>query len=685
MDRIRSSSTSSESSAVSLGGEIGASTSTDELSIEALQKKFRPIGNVQEDSFGRPRAPSVADFEVRMLLSNLSSVSESESEADSSELEMEFERVRREGLRSPRTGIHLPKSKANNARQQERDREESEQFWSELKGNLKKQAERLLVDEKSSPSSARGRRKSWMVAAEELEKKLDKPDRVFSPPPQEIQASLPLSPENSIHGEKTDDEFRREVNNESSNLNSLYSSSAAESSFDNGKPLDTETDLDHEMSEDSEEEQPGEESDAMNWWASLKDELEGGSDGNSNVASTSTDPTKNPDPSPVIRTSSNSEVHLSPQPDSKPVLTSTGSNPKLSAVRSKRSSKDPMETLTASGSKSHHRGVLKFDNGTYRGDTESTGEGYNTAQGWGTFQTDGGEFYVGQWSQGKREGMGIKLWEDGRQYVGQWESNRRTGNGIIAWPNGDKYIGDIQFGFQQGHGMFKSADGEKYIGEWNVNERHGYGVMTFKNGDTYSGEWLHNKKDGMGIYRFADGKYVEGQWADNAFVKEKRKSSRTNKNPKGPSDNLDSADMDKDVKNKGRAPSDPRMASPRSEAKSPGKDQPRLGPRFSFSSKSPKSSPTPAKRDVKPEVPKSPVTSPKGSVGRSFLRIASAKELKTKKDAKDTKETKDGKDLPMFTLDSPEVEPKDEKKEKRKMPLPFRRDKTKSRDPEKTL
>eukprot|EP01117_Protostelium_nocturnum_P012946 TRINITY_DN4799_c0_g1_i2.p1 TRINITY_DN4799_c0_g1~~TRINITY_DN4799_c0_g1_i2.p1 ORF type:complete len:391 (+),score=153.44 TRINITY_DN4799_c0_g1_i2:165-1337(+) len=161
------------------------------------------------------------------------------------------------------------------------------------------------------------------------------------------------------------------------------------------------------------------------------------------------------------------------------------------------------------------RGVLKFDNGVYRGDIVVTPDSYSLAHGNGTY-ISGGETYIGQWKMGKRDGKGIKIWDDGREYSGEWSSNRRSGNGILTWKNGDVYIGEMTMGFQQGWGMLKS-NGEKYVGEWNVNERHGYGSMHFKNGDLYSGEWQHNKKHGRGIYRFSDGKSVEGEWVGGVF------------------------------------------------------------------------------------------------------------------------------------------------------------------------
>jgi hypothetical protein len=90
------------------------------------------------------------------------------------------------------------------------------------------------------------------------------------------------------------------------------------------------------------------------------------------------------------------------------------------------------------------KGVLRFDNGVYKGDIIVTPDSYSLAHGiyillhmrnnlilrlgYGTFTSSAGEIFIGQWKMGKRDGKGVKTWEDGREYIGEWSSNRRTGN-----------------------------------------------------------------------------------------------------------------------------------------------------------------------------------------------------------------------------------------------------------------
>jgi len=439
---------------------------------------------------GRARAPSVADFEVKMLLSNLSSVSESESEADSSELETEFdislgklEQEKQQKLKkSPRkvsTELpHPPRPPAN--------RRSSDVWWTDMKTNLQRETNKLLEEPegKTSPSTNRRRTRSWLVAKEDMEKALQ----------QESEHSLSYEQLPQLPSLKELATFIPPVTEEEKTPEELPPITQPE----NGTtPVESTPEETVEPQEEGDETSESEEGDGevelagedTSWWESLKETLE------------------EEDPKPLDSSSA---------PDLPPV----DNRHEKEVITVKKEKKKRLKRSESDGGEK--RGVLRFDNGVYRGETKVTPESYSTAHGYGTFNANNGEMYIGQWFNGKREGKGIKAWEDGREYIGQWNNNRRSGYGIMTHPNGDVYIGELQFGFQQGHGMLRSADGDKYIGEWNVNERHGFGVMHFKNGDIYAGEWQHNKKEGHGLYRFSDGKYVEGEWVDNKFTKKKK-------------------------------------------------------------------------------------------------------------------------------------------------------------------
>ena len=68
------------------------------------------------------------------------------------------------------------------------------------------------------------------------------------------------------------------------------------------------------------------------------------------------------------------------------------------------------------------------------------------------------------------DGIGIMETEDGYQYIGEWTDGIKDGKGSYTWPNG-----------------------ENYIGEWKRGEEHGQGTMTYRAGETYSGNWINGK------------------------------------------------------------------------------------------------------------------------------------------------------------------------------------------------
>lgn len=74
--------------------------------------------------------------------------------------------------------------------------------------------------------------------------------------------------------------------------------------------------------------------------------------------------------------------------------------------------------------------------------------------------------YMGQFSNGKRNGKGVMRYKNGRQYEGDWESDVRNGKGFERYPNGNSYFGNFQRGKAHGKGVYSWNNGEVYDGEW---------------------------------------------------------------------------------------------------------------------------------------------------------------------------------------------------------------------------
>ena len=71
---------------------------------------------------------------------------------------------------------------------------------------------------------------------------------------------------------------------------------------------------------------------------------------------------------------------------------------------------------------------------------------------------------------------------DGMEYVGEWKDNKQHGQGIETSADGDNYIGEFKDGKRHGQGTFTFADGEKYVGEFKDGNYHGQGTYTLPTG-----------------------------------------------------------------------------------------------------------------------------------------------------------------------------------------------------------
>lgn len=87
--------------------------------------------------------------------------------------------------------------------------------------------------------------------------------------------------------------------------------------------------------------------------------------------------------------------------------------------------------------------------------------------------------YTGQFSAGKKQGVGTKLWVNGDHYVGAFLDDRKEGYGIYVW------------------GAKSPWPGERYLGQYRNDQRHGLGVYEWPNGDRYEGEWEQDRVKGL--------------------------------------------------------------------------------------------------------------------------------------------------------------------------------------------
>jgi hypothetical protein len=72
--------------------------------------------------------------------------------------------------------------------------------------------------------------------------------------------------------------------------------------------------------------------------------------------------------------------------------------------------------------------------------------------------------YKGYAKDGKKEGVGMRIWSDGDKDYGEWHLNNRHGCGKVEKASGDSYWGGFKDGKMEGYGTWEWANGERYIG-----------------------------------------------------------------------------------------------------------------------------------------------------------------------------------------------------------------------------
>lgn len=115
----------------------------------------------------------------------------------------------------------------------------------------------------------------------------------------------------------------------------------------------------------------------------------------------------------------------------------------------------------------------------------------------------------------KRNCTGNYQWPDGAEYVGEFRDGKPDGIGTITLPNGNKFNGEYRDGRLNGRGMFTSSDGTTYIGEYRDGKRDGWGKQFFPDGRVIEGSIRGGRLDGWAKISLRDGRYVVGEFRED--------------------------------------------------------------------------------------------------------------------------------------------------------------------------
>lgn len=174
--------------------------------------------------------------------------------------------------------------------------------------------------------------------------------------------------------------------------------------------------------------------------------------------------------------------------------------------------------------------TTSYDDGAiYKGEKNDEG----LRNGYGIYYWPVKSYYIGQWENGERNGMGIYIIGDytynfsncpgARIYVGHWENNLANGvgscydeegnliyDGVFTdgmpgddYPNGDEYSG---YRFQIYH--IDNDPSRWYVGETHNTERTGWGLLMWDDFDCCFGKWIDDNRTNQ-LFMSRDGSFIE--------------------------------------------------------------------------------------------------------------------------------------------------------------------------------
>ncbi|MCL2376649.1 MAG: hypothetical protein FWC76_04550 [Defluviitaleaceae bacterium] len=119
-------------------------------------------------------------------------------------------------------------------------------------------------------------------------------------------------------------------------------------------------------------------------------------------------------------------------------------------------------------------------------------------------------------------GHEIRVWPDGMWYSGDLVNNIRTGNGILVFGQGewlgDWYEGEFWDGRRHGHGTYFWSNGNMHVGNWINGEATGHGILYWANGDRHEGVFVNGQRHGWGTMTYTDGTIRSGMWEYDQFI-----------------------------------------------------------------------------------------------------------------------------------------------------------------------
>ncbi len=186
-------------------------------------------------------------------------------------------------------------------------------------------------------------------------------------------------------------------------------------------------------------------------------------------------------------------------------------------------------------------GTLKFRNSDtgefdrYIGNFENSmpkGNGiYDSSEGWrlegyfdGAFDSGEGTLYLdendavirGEFKQGELGGDAFIYYETdaGEMYFGDMSDGARDGFGTLVHANDDSYVGEFEKGVASGVGIYEYDKGGLVMGEFRSGSPNGVATVIDANDVSYQGVFSDGQADGLILVTQPDGSQTVETWVD---------------------------------------------------------------------------------------------------------------------------------------------------------------------------
>jgi serine/threonine protein kinase len=135
-------------------------------------------------------------------------------------------------------------------------------------------------------------------------------------------------------------------------------------------------------------------------------------------------------------------------------------------------------------------------------------------QGLGVADLADGEHQAGEWRADQLNGLGTVRLADDARYAGEWRDGQSTGLGVREKPGVERAEGNFVMGRLEGPGVRRTLADPNVVrsGEFRADALEGPGVEQVVGGERYEGGFRGGQRQGYGQVTAADGKVTAGRW-----------------------------------------------------------------------------------------------------------------------------------------------------------------------------